>query len=176
MQCLFIIIDDKQINMNNKQNQSVKISNEMSLYLRYLHQEGSVSCKELKEHYPMFASRSIYRHARKKFTATIPVDGRKFNKGPPRKLDVRDERKLLRAVTNLRKTQGSFTDKEIRIEAGLEHVSTRTVNRCLNNNKYRYLKGKDFLAQKTKRRDSFLQKKLCDCRMKTSGEMESRSI
>ena len=87
----------------------------------------------------MFASRSIYRHATKKVTATIPVDGRKFKKAPPRKLDVRDERKLLRAVANLRKTKGSFTVKKIRIEAGLEHVSTRNVNWCLNNNKYRYL-------------------------------------
>ena len=161
MQCLFIIIDDKQINMNNKQNQSVKISNEMSLYLRYLHQERSVSCKELKERYPMFGSRSIYRHARKKVTATIPVDGRKFNKGPPRKLDVRDERKMLRAVTNLRKTQGSFTVKEIRIEAGLEHVSTRTVNRCLNNNKYRYLKSrrKGLLSPKDKKKRLVFAKK-----------------
>ena len=49
-----------------KQNETLKITNEMSLYLRYLHQKGNITCKVLSRHYPQYAVRSIYRHAKKK--------------------------------------------------------------------------------------------------------------
>ena len=58
----------------------MKVTNEMSLYLRFLHQEGHVS----KQRYPNYALRSIYRHAKKIVTAEMPVDRRKLNKGRPK--------------------------------------------------------------------------------------------
>jgi len=111
----------------------------MSLYMRYLHQEGNVSCQEIKRRYPQYALRSIYRHARKNIPIAMPVDGRKKNKGRPRKVTVRDERNLLRTIDRLRSFEtNTFTIKRLRLEAGLEHVSTRTVNRFLNKHQYKY--------------------------------------
>ena len=49
-----------------KQNETLKITNEMSLYLRYLHQKGNITCKLLSRHYSQYAVRSIYRHVKKK--------------------------------------------------------------------------------------------------------------
>ena len=48
-------------------NKTEEINVRMSLYLRFLHQEGEVSIKELKWRYPQFAIISIYRHSKKKF-------------------------------------------------------------------------------------------------------------
>ena len=70
--------------MANKQNKTQKITNEMSLYLRFLHQEGNTSCRALSYRYSQFARRSIYRHAKKEISVNMPVDGRKSNKGRPR--------------------------------------------------------------------------------------------
>jgi transposase len=73
----------------------------MSIYLRYLHHEGGISCSELVKRYPQYAPRSVYRHAKKRVGETIS-DKRKMNKGRPRKLTLRDERSIIRAVKKLR--------------------------------------------------------------------------
>ena len=138
----------------------MKITNKMSLYLRFLHQEGHVSCKELKQRYPNYALRSIYRHAKKKITVKMPVDGRKLNRGRPKKITVRDERKLLWTLQRLRNAREPFTVKSLRIQAGLMHLSTRTINRCLNKHNYKYLqlRKKGLLTSSDKR------KRLCFAR------------
>ena len=64
----------------------MKITNEMSLYLRFLHQDGHVSCKESKQRYPNYALRSIYQHAKKIVTVEMPVDRRNLNKGDQKRL------------------------------------------------------------------------------------------
>ena len=140
--------------MASKQNKTAKISHQMSLYLRFLHQEGKISCKELKCRYPNYALRSIYRHAKKKIPLNMPVDGRKSNLGRPKKMTDRDERILLRTIERLRQLHDSFTVKRLRIEAGLHHVSTRTINRCLNKNKYKYSQSrkKGLLTAKDKKK------------------------
>ena len=69
----------------------MKISNEMSLYLVFLHQEGHFSCKELKQHYPNYALCSIYQHMNKKITVEMPVDGRKLKRDRPKKVSPRQK-------------------------------------------------------------------------------------
>lgn len=63
--------------MVNKRNQGEKISKEMSVYLRVLHQEGNVSCMEIKRRFPQYALRSIYRHCKKRPLTQQPTDLRK---------------------------------------------------------------------------------------------------
>ena len=88
--------------MASKQNETLKITNEMSLYLRFLHQEGNITCKELSRRYPQYAVRSIYRHAKKEISVKMPIDGRKANKGRPPRMTKHDERLLLRTFKRLR--------------------------------------------------------------------------
>ena len=66
----------------------------------------------------------------------MPVDDRKSNKGRPRKMKKDDERLLMWTVRRLRNANSSFTVQTLKNEAGLNHVSTRTVNRYLNKNKF----------------------------------------
>ena len=52
--------------MVSQQNETLKITNEVSLYLRFLHQEGNIICKELSRRYSQYAVPSIYRHVKEK--------------------------------------------------------------------------------------------------------------
>ena len=70
------------------------------------------------------------------------LDGRKANKGRPPKMTKHDERLLLRTIKRLRNANTSFTVQTLRNEAGLKHVSTRTVNRYLNKHKHKYLQSR----------------------------------
>ena len=77
----------------------------------------------------------------------MSIDGRKANKRRPSKMTKHDERLLLRNVNT------SFNVQTLRNEAGLKHVSTRTVNRYLNKHKYKYLQSrkKGLLTAKDKK-------------------------
>ena len=140
--------------MASKQNETLKITNEMSLYLRFLHQEGNITCKELLRRYPQYAVRSIYRYAKKEIFVKIPIHDRKANKGGTPKMTKHDERLLLCTIKRLRNANTSFTVQILRNEAGLKHVSTRTVNRYLNKHKYKYLQSrkKGLLTAKDKKK------------------------
>lgn len=122
------------MNKTKDSSKQKKIDTRMSLYIKVLHQEGGVSCKEIKKRFPQYALRSIYRHSKK----PLHIDQRKFNKGRPKKLTERYERKILRAVHNLRKEVSSFTAKRIQEEAQAGHVTTRTVRRCLRKHGFHY--------------------------------------
>ena len=78
----------------------------------------------------------------------MSIDGRKANKRRPSKMTKHDERLLLRNVNT------SFNVQTLRNEAGLKHVSTRTVNRYLNKHKYKYLQSrkKGLLTDKDKKK------------------------
>lgn len=126
-----------------KHNKNIKISNEMSIYLRFLHHEKNMSCMQIKQRFPKYALRSIHRHCKKLLPVDQPVvDKRKQNKGRPRKLTSRDERNVVRAISKLRKKQAAFTAKKIREEAGIVHASTRTVCRMLNKHGYHYCQAR----------------------------------
>ena len=63
--------------MASKQNETLKITNEMSLYLRFLLQEGNIICKELtlNMQFELFTTMQ-----KKEISAKISIDGRKAKK------------------------------------------------------------------------------------------------
>ena len=137
----------------SKQNETLKITNEISLHLRFSDQEGNITCKELSRRYPQYAVRSINRHAKEEISVKLLIDGRKANKGRPTKM-IKHERLLLRTIKRLRNANTSFTVQTLRNKAGLKHVSTRTVNRYLNKQKHKYLQSrkKGLLTAKDKKK------------------------
>ena len=140
----------------------MKITNELSLYSRFLYQEGHISCKELKQLYPNCLLRSIYPHAKKKFTVKMPSDCRKLNRGRRKKIDVLNESKLLWTMQHLQNVREPFTIISLRMQASLMHLSTRTINFCLNKHNYKYLQftKKDFWLLVTREKDFALHKAL----------------
>ena len=147
--------------MASKQNETLKITNEMSLHLRFSDQEGNITCKELSRRYPQYAVRSINLHAKKEISVKMLIDGRKANKGRPTKM-TKHERLLLRTIKPLRNANTSFTVHTLRTKAGLKHVSTRTVNRYLNKQKHKYLQSrkKGLLTAKDKKKRLQLTRKV----------------
>ena len=137
----------------SKQNETLKITNEISLHLRFSDQEGNITCKELSRRYPQYAVRSINCHAKEEISVKMLIDGRKANKGRPTKM-IKHERLLLRTIKRLRNANTSFTVQTLRNKAGLKHVSTRTVNRYLNKQKHKYLQSrkKGLLTAKDKKK------------------------
>ena len=84
----------------------------------------------------------------------MPIDCRKANKGRPSKMTKHDERLLLGTINRLKNANTSFAVRTLPNEAGLKHVSTRTVNRYLNKHKYKYLQSrkKGLLTAKDKKK------------------------
>ena len=83
------------------------------------------------------------------------ADKRKPNKGRPKKLNVRDERNIIRALKTLRKSTAKFSARKIQEEANLQNVSIKTIRRVLHKHGYKYLqsrkKGLMSQADKSKR-------------------------
>ncbi len=93
----------------------------------------------LKKFDRRYSRASIYRHSNIRLGQPARADRRKLNTGRPRKLSERDQRRVIRSVQELRKSDGSFTSKRIASYTGLDkNVSNRTVRRCLNKNGYKY--------------------------------------
>ena len=115
-----------------------KIPADMSVYLRYQHQHGGLKCSELVQMYPQYSARSIYRHANKPVGNIFTKNKTKSKAGRPRILTLRDERQIIRHLHLLRGQRVPFTAKRIRTEVAVNHVSERTVRRCLNKYGYRY--------------------------------------
>ncbi len=139
-----------------------KIPRDISIYLRYLHHESGIPCSELVKRYPQYAPRSIYRHAKKHVGEAI-FDKRRLNKGRPRKLTLRDERGIIRALKKLRNESVSFSSRRIKTEANVpEDVSCRNVRRFLNRKGYGYRQArkKVFSQKPTKKSELSLQRRL----------------
>ena len=117
-----------------------------------------MSGAEITRRYPQFSRRSIYRHLRGEVDS---VDRRKQNPGRPRKLTVRDERNILRAVRSIRKRYTSFCVKQIQEETNLFSVSARLIRLYLNKHGYRYLQArkKGLLTEADKKKRVSFSKK-----------------
>ena len=117
------------------------ISLELSMYLRYLHQEQKIPIRDLVERYKDVSRATIYRHAKK---TVLPIKKTKSTHGPGRKklLSARDSRAVLRSVKKLRETQGRFSSKRVQKESCMDHVSNRTVRRLLNERGFHYLQAR----------------------------------
>lgn len=119
-----------------KQTKWKRMDHRTSLYIRMLHKECGLSCCDIVKRFPKYAPRTIYRHAMKDIMD--PPDNRKQNPGRPKKLTIRDDRSIHRALKKLRKSSASFTSKKIQEEADLYHVNLKTVQRSLHKMGYRY--------------------------------------
>ena len=104
----------------------------MALYYRELHHSYRQIAKKCK----MSASSAarICKGERKDKRSV----GVKNKRGQPRKLDERSVRKLIRCITNARKTNPNMTVKTLVTESGLslELADRRTFSRRLNENGY----------------------------------------
>ena len=99
---------------------------------------------KLKEKgFPQYEPRTVLRHAKKPICDETE-DKRKLNRGRPRKLDARDNRKLLLSLKKFRDSEEAFSSIQIQHEAGISEalVSNRTVRRSLNEMEYFYLQSR----------------------------------
>lgn len=120
----------------------VYVPNNISIYMRYLHQEKHLTGDKILERFPQYSRATIFRHIKKPVNEKV-FDKRVNNPGRPRKLSVRDERCIVRAVLRLRRLYGSFTAKRLRTEAGISpDISVWTIRRVLNRNGYSYLQSR----------------------------------
>ena len=112
---------------------------EISCQVRALYQVAGLRGKELLKKFPGYSKATIYRHAKLPI-GTVKVDKRKYNKGRPRKLSVRDTRHIARTILNLQRTMGSFTSRRIQLAAGIPvtRVSNRTIRRALASQNFDY--------------------------------------
>ena len=72
-----------------------KIPLHVPFMLRHLFQDKRDRDKELLKLYIEYSRTSLYRHAVKSIDLTQVVDKRKFNKGRPKKVSLREKRIIL---------------------------------------------------------------------------------
>ena len=72
---------------------TLRVSPELSIYLRYLHQDQNVSIRSLSRRYPQFSLPTIWRHATKKIE--LHPKQTKGEGGCKPKISKRDERSLV---------------------------------------------------------------------------------
>ncbi len=119
-----------------------KVTTRHSAEIAALYQKAGVSGVELMKIFPQYSRATIYRHARSSLNQQAE-DGRKNNKGRPKKPSIKEKRQILWSIPKLRKTDGSFTSKRVVVEAGVQQKeSNRTVRRVLNSNGYRYFRSR----------------------------------
>lgn len=125
---------------------------ELSLYLRFLHQENGLRCSELCKRYRSYQKSTIYHHTQLPIGEKA-IGKRKFNRGRPEVLSNRDKRKIVNTIPKLRKEVGSFSARRLKLEAAIDDVSARTVRRCMNKAGYNYrqLRKKGLVSEADKK-------------------------
>ena len=88
---------------------------QVSLVLRYLHQEKGETLQRLVELYPKFKRTTIYRHMKKQINdTTASAQGKSMGKrGRSRTYTERDKRHIVSALKRLYETHGNFSDTDI---------------------------------------------------------------
>lgn len=116
----------------------------VSVYMRYLYQDKGLRGAKLLQRFPDYSKATVYRHAKRPIDQAGNLhDRRKFNKGRPRKLTIRDERNLVRQLHRCRILYGAFTAAKLRTEAGIPPtVSIWTIRRVLYKHGYRFLQSR----------------------------------
>ena len=109
-----------------------KIPIDVSIYVRYLHQDKGEDLKDLILRYSEYSKTSFHRHSK------LPIgvnqkDGRYQNKGRKRLLSDRGNRKIIQCSHELRDTVGNFTSTDIQKNNSLKEpqVSSRTIRKSL---------------------------------------------
>ena len=114
-----------------------KVPINISIHLRYLHQDQKVPLKDLQKRYPNIPKATIYRHCKKNI-AEVTTDHRHQNKGRPRKMSARDVRHVESTLVKLREEVGDLYSTDVGRDAGVDHVSNRTIRRCLREQGYKF--------------------------------------
>ena len=111
-----------------------RVSKEISTYLKFLHKEQGVSVRQLARRYPQFGLTTIWRHA----TGEIPIHPQAPPRrtGRPPQIMPRDERNIIRKFLIAREDNGNVTSKRVALDAGMSHMSNRSVRRVLNKHGY----------------------------------------
>ena len=122
------------------------IDAETKAYVKYLAKNKNISIKEIIEKTGVSRA-TIFRLKKENSTETSLRDTsnkRTHGGGRPRKLDSRDERKLIRTLKQLRKEEGQFSSKRLMERAGIDErqASNRTVRRCLKRHGYQFLQAR----------------------------------
>ncbi len=115
-----------------------KVPIEVSVHLRYLHQDKGENLSQLQGRYPNIPRTSIYRHMKKTIEIGAPIDRRHSNKGRPPKLTDRDVRHVDSTLMKLREKVGDLFSTDVSRECGVPHVSNRTIRRCLRKEGYKF--------------------------------------
>lgn len=116
-----------------------RVTQRQSASMNILHEVNALSIRQIHAKFPQFSLSTVFRHATQ-VAHHRPVKKRKT--GRPRKVTERDERELVRVLKKLRETDGSLTSKKLQVEAGLTHLSNRTVRAILNKHGYKYLQSR----------------------------------
>ena len=114
-----------------------KMSMEISVHLRYLHQDLKLPLKEIMQRYPTLSKTTIHRHCRKTIGSPT-TDGRSNNKGRPKKVSERDARRLESSLLKLREELGDIFSTDIQRECPGVQSSNRTIRRTLRNMGYNF--------------------------------------
>ena len=113
-----------------------------SVEMASLHQQTGIKISSIVKQLKQYSPATVYRHCKKPFTQTSPIDKHRFNRGRPSKLTPQDKHSILRSVPKLRQSDGSFTSPRVAMEAGVaDKVHGCTVRRVLNTAGYHYCRS-----------------------------------
>ena len=139
-----------------------KITLEHSAQIRCAYQLSGVRGKKLLDMFPNYSKAQIYVHAKKTIGGEKAFDKRSVNKGRPKVVTEKQERRIIRSVKGLRTTEGSFSSSRVQLDSGTMDVSNRAVRRVLNKNGYKYLQS---------RKKGLLYERDLKCRLKFCRKM-----
>ena len=105
------------------------MSHELSIYLRYLHQDQNFQLDVYLEgiHISLSLISTIWTHGTKKIEAHPKQIKGKAGCKP--KLSLRGEKSIIRSLHYDRKQDGNFTSKRLKLYSGVSSVHDRTVPR-----------------------------------------------
>ena len=121
-------------------------------YIMYLTQEKKLSIKDIARQCHVSRA-TVYRIKKDRIIDSYKREDWNRNLGGrPRKLSLREERKILRTLYSLRHEEGNFTSIRLTSRAGIspKHVSNRTIRRFLRRKGYHFLQArkKGLLSEK----------------------------
>ena len=131
--CFSFYLQDTQIKIMVNKKGSLRLSYELKIYLRYLHQHQNLSIRSLSQRYPQFSLPTIWRHATKK----IEVHPKQAKGKGGRQPKFTWWRSIIWLLHYTSKKDANFTSKRTNLYSGVSSVHCGTVRRVLN--KYRYL-------------------------------------
>ena len=114
-----------------------KVSLEVSVHIRLLHQDMGLPCKEIRKRYPDIPKTTLLRLMKKKI-GEPPQDRRKQNPGRPPKLSERDIRHIEGTLVKIRDEVGDLFSTDVGRDSGVTHASNRTIRRALKKKGYKF--------------------------------------